>query len=102
MIERAIENWLTSTNERNYKAAFVQALVHQGYQVLTVPADGPMEQGKDLITIDPEGHPCAFQLKTGARDLATWRKYRDEMMELIQLRIYHTGVDKQIVHRAVL
>jgi hypothetical protein len=102
MIERAIENWLTSTNERNYKAAFVQVLAHQGYNVLTVPADGPMEQGKDLITIDPDGHPCGFQLKTGELNLAAWRKYREEMMELIQFPIYHPGIDKQIVHRAVL
>jgi len=102
MIERAIENWLTRTNERNYKTAFVQVLAHQGYQVLTVPADGPMEQGKDLITIDPNGRPCGFQLKTGALDLATWRKYRDEMMELIQLPIYHPAIDKKVLHRAVL
>ncbi len=30
MIERAIENWLTKTNERNYQAAFCQVLMHQG------------------------------------------------------------------------
>ena len=102
MIERAIEHWLTSTNERNYKTAFAQVLAHQGFSVLTVPADGPMEQGKDLITLDPEGRPCGFQLKTGALDLATWRRYREEMMELIQLPIYHPAVDKTMLHRAIL
>jgi len=93
---------LTSTNEHNYKAAYVQVLALNGYQVLTVPADGPMEQGKDLITIDPAGHPCAFQLKTGNLDLPAWRRYREEMMELISLPIYHPAIDKQIVHKAVL
>ncbi len=43
MIERAIENWLIKTNERNYQAAFCQVLMHQGYRVLHSSVHGPME-----------------------------------------------------------
>ena len=55
MIERAIENWLTKTNERNYQAAFCQVLMHKGHRVLYSSSHGPMEQGKDIITVAPDG-----------------------------------------------
>jgi hypothetical protein len=43
VIERAIENWLTRTNERNYQAALCQVLMHQGHRVLHSSVHGPME-----------------------------------------------------------
>ena len=33
MIERVVENWLTSTNERGYEVPFCQLLLSQGYRM---------------------------------------------------------------------
>lgn len=102
MIERAIENWLTRTNERNYQAAFCQVLMHHGHRVLHSSSHGPMEQGKDIITVAPDGVYCGYQTKTGDIDLKEWRDIRGEVQELVELPIDYPGVDKTRVHRAYL
>ncbi len=73
MIERAIENWLTKTNERNYQAAFCQVLMHQGHRVLFSSSHGPMEQGKDIITIGPDGK-CRIRPSRNAK-AHEWQKH---------------------------
>ena len=102
MIERAIENWLTNTNERNYQTPFCQALMVHGHTVLYKSRHRPMEQGKDIITTDGSGQFHAYQLKTGDIDLTTWRKIRGEIEELIQLPIDHPSVPKDAGHRSYL
>ena len=102
MIERAIENWLTNTNERNYQTPFCQALMVRGHTVLYRSSHRPMEQGKDIITTDGPGQFHAYQLKTGDIDLTTWRKIRGEIEELIQLPIVHPSVPKDAGHRSYL
>jgi predicted Zn-ribbon and HTH transcriptional regulator len=102
VIERAIENWLTKTNERNYQAAFCQVLMHQGHRVLFSSSHGPMEQGKDIITIAPDGECCAYQTKTGDISLAEWRNISGEIQELVELPVDYPGVDKSRIHRAYL
>jgi hypothetical protein len=104
MIERVIENWLTSTNERGYEIPFCQLLASQGHRILHLSSHGPQEQGKDIITIAPDGVPCAYQLK-GERDLSlnTWRKIRPEIEELIEIPIHHPSVANDSTnHRAYL
>lgn len=93
MIERVIENWLTSTNERGYEIPFCQLLASQGHRILHLSSHGPQEQGKDIITIAPDGVPCAYQLK-GERDigLKMWRDIRGEIGELIEIPIHHPSV----------
>jgi hypothetical protein len=102
VIERAIENWLIRTNERNYLRAYCQVLTHSGYRVLHYSTHGPTEQGKDIIAIAPDGVPCGFQTKTGLIDTAQWRDIRGEIEELTELPIDFPGVDKKVVHRAYL
>ena len=65
MIERAIENWLTNTNERNYQTPFCQALMVRGHTVLYKSRHRPMEQGKDIITTDGSGKFHAYQPQNG-------------------------------------
>lgn len=104
MIERVIENWLTSTNERGYEIPFCQLLASQGHRILHLSSHGPQEQGKDIITIAPDGVPCAYQLK-GERDLSLnmWRKIRPEIEELIEIPIHHPSVANDSTnHRAYL
>ena len=102
MIERAIENWLTNTNERNYQTPFCQALMVHGHTVLYKSRHRPMEQGKDIITTDGSGQFHAYQLKTGDIDLTAWRKIRGEIEELIQLSIVHPSVPTGADHRSYL
>lgn len=102
MIERAIENWLIRTNERNYLAPFCQMLMHKGHKIIYKSSHRPMEQGKDVITIDKSGQYCAYQLKTGNIDLTKWREIRPEIEELIQLPIIHPSIDKNIEHKSFL
>jgi len=102
MIERAIENWLTNTNERNYQTPFCQVLFQEGHAPIYISSHGSMEQGKDIITIAPDGGCCAYQLKTGNIDLAGWRKMRGEVEELIQLPVMHPSVDNTKTHKSFL
>jgi hypothetical protein len=102
VIERAIENWLTRTNERNYQAAFCQVLMHQGHRVLYSSSHGPMEQGKDIITIGPDGECHAYQTKTGDIGLSEWRNIAGEIQELVELPVDYPGVDKSRPHAAYL
>ena len=102
MIERAIENWLTRTNERNYQAAFCQVLMHQGHRVLYSSSHGPMEQGKDVITLGPDSECHAYQTKTGNIGLTEWRSIAGEIHELMELPVNYPGVAKSRVHKAYL
>ena len=102
MIERAIENWLTSTNERNYQTPFCQVLLHKGHKVIYQSSHRPMEQGKDIITIDEKGECCAYQLKTGNIDLRKWREISGEIKELIELPVIHPSIDKGKLHKSFL
>lgn len=102
MIERAIENWLISTNERNYQVPFCQALLQAGHKILYISSHRPMEQGKDIISIDKEGVCCAYQLKTGNLDLPAWRNIYGEINELVQLPVVHPSVDTSKTHKAFI
>lgn len=102
MIERAIENWLINTNERNYQIAFCQVLLLKGHKVIYISSHRPMEQGKDIITIDSADNYCAYQLKTGKIDLNEWRRIWGEVRELMELPIIHPSVNKTNVHRSFL
>ncbi|HYK22558.1 MAG TPA: hypothetical protein VEV42_17580 [Pyrinomonadaceae bacterium] len=103
MIERVVENWLTNAGERGgYEIAFAQLLSFQGHRVLHKSSHGPMEQGKDIITIAPDGVPCAYQLKAEHDiSLTKWRKLKDEIDELIEIPIQHPAVSNDLLnHRA--
>lgn len=102
MIERAIENWLINTNEKNYQVALCQSLQHKGQKIIHSSSHRPMEQGKDIISLDESGNCFAYQLKTGDIDLAKWRAISGEIRELIELPIIHPSVDKTKVHKSFL
>jgi len=102
VLEKIVENWLTSTNERGYQIPFSQLLMLQGHTVLYVSKHGQMEQGKDLITLDPDGVPCAYQLKAGNINLDRWREMQAQIQELVELPIAHPSIDKDTPFRAYL
>ena len=94
MIERIVEDWLTSTNERGYQIPFCQCLIQEGFTILHISKHTQSEQGKDIIAIDPDGMVCAYQLKTGDINLAKWRSMQEEIRELVELPVAHPAVDK--------
>ena len=62
-----------------------------------------MEMGKDIITIAPDGTPCAFQLKAGNISLAKWRtEVSPQIEDLVVGQINHPSVDNSVPHRSYL
>ena len=62
VIERVVENWLGSTNERGYENAFCQILIAEGHTIIRRPAHGPGEHGKDIVTRDRKRSLHAYPL----------------------------------------
>lgn len=102
VIERVIENWLTSANERTYQIPFCQLLAAEGETIIYISPHGPFEQGKDVITIDPQGKTRAYQLKNGDFGLAEWRKHHGELTDLVELPIAHPGIRNKGHHMPFL
>lgn len=94
MIERLIEYWLDNAHERSYQAPFCQMLAAQGHRILHSTRHGPMEMGKDLITLDGDGVPCAFQLKANPGSRLTQAALTGIWGQILQLtttRIHLSG-----------
>ncbi len=98
VIERVIENWLTSSNERSYQIPFCQLLMAEGETVIYISSHGPFEQGKDVVTIDKKGRPRGYQLKCGDLGLSEWRKYKGEINDLVELPISHPSIQTSGKH----
>lgn len=84
MIERVIENWLTSINERQFQLPFCQVLSAEGETVVYISSHGQLELGKDVITIALDGTPNAYQLKAGAIGMGEWRRFKGEIDQLVE------------------
>lgn len=106
MIERLIENWLDKANERTYQIPFCHMLSNEGYTVLHLTRHCAMELGKDILAVDPDGMPCAYQLKTtskGKISLRMWRKeLNQQMFDLVAGAIEHPSIDSSKPHKAFL
>ena len=103
MLERVIENWLDNTTERNYQEPFCYILSSEGHTIIHSTRHSATELGKDIITIDPNGIPCAFQLKTGNITLAKWQNEVSRQIDsLVVGNIIHSSVDTQQHHKSYL
>ena len=102
MIERVIENWLVSVNERQYQIPFCQLLATEGETIIHISSHGQLEQGKDVISIARDGVPCAYQLKNGPITLPRWRQMAPEVAELVEYDIKHPGIRSRRSHRPYL
>ena len=95
MKEKLIEHWLDSIGERGYQSAFLQMLVGEGHTIVHSTRHTPIEFGKDVITIDSSGTPCAFQLKgnPGSRlTLSQFREIKAQLTELVEQPIVYPGI----------
>ena len=105
MLERLIENWLTKVNERSFEIPFCQLLTSEGFQVVHLSRHGPAEQGKDILAIDPDGIPCAFQLKGsfgGKLTQKDWETILPQIQRLVELPIKHPSIDPMLRNKAFL
>ncbi len=102
MIERVVENWLTSANERQYQLPFCQLLASEGETVIYISPHGQMEQGKDVITISRNHRVHAYQLKGGKLTLTDWREYKGEIDELVLYPISHPSVNVRKLQKPFL
>ena len=103
MLERIIENWLDNTTERLYQKPFCYILAAEGHTIIHSTRHSAMELGKDIISIDPDGKNCAFQLKTGNISLAKWRsEVSSQIEDLVCGQINHPSVDVSEHHISYL
>lgn len=100
MIEKAIENWLINTNENNYRVAFCQVLLNEGHKVFST--HGPLEYGKDIISMDSHGNYFAFQLKGGDINTKEYGKIQSQINDLVEISINHPSFDLDKPHNPYL
>lgn len=93
MLERIVENWLTRSGERGFEVPFSQLLSVEGYRVLHGPVHHPFEHGKDIVAYAPTGELCAFQLKGGDMDLATFERIQPQLLALAATAVTYPGVE---------
>lgn len=85
MQEKLIEYWLDSANERAYQGTFCQILANRKHTVVHSTRHMPMEFGKDVISINENKEPCAFQLKGNPGGRLTLAQFAEVQPQLIQL-----------------
>lgn len=106
MLEKLLENWLDSASERSYQPIFVQMLAMQNYRVLHSTRHCALEYGKDVIAINPDGIPCAFQLKGKPGGRISLGEFRDEiqpqLIQLISQPIIYPGIPTERKHLSFL
>ena len=75
----------------------------EGHTIIHSTRHSATELGKDIITIDPDGRPCAFQLKTGNISLAKWQnEVSRQIDDLVVVKIPHSSVNSPNHHRSYL
>ena len=103
MLEKIIENWLDKATERSFQQPYCYMLSADGHTIVHSTRHSAMELGKDIITIDPDGIPCAFQLKTGNISLAKWQnEVSRQIDDLVVGKIPDSLVNSPKHHRSYL
>jgi hypothetical protein len=105
VLERLIEAWTDKVSERSYQAPFCQMLVSQGHEIIHTTRHCALEFGKDVISRDPSGRLCAFQLKGhpgGRLTKSGFTEILPQLRELLTLRVSHPNVAAGTKHRAFL
>lgn len=105
MIERIIENWLIKSSERTYQVPFCFLLQQEGKTVIHLTRHTAMEHGKDVIAIDNDGQPHAYQLKgvSGKHfTLSDWQNIINQIFQLVLTPITHPSVQSQQYHKSYL
>jgi hypothetical protein len=99
VLERLIENWLDSASERTYQRCFCQMLTGQGYHIIHNTEHTPLELGKDVIALAPDGRLVGYQLKGNPG--ATMKPYefdkiRGQLEQLATLALAIPGFERRV------
>lgn len=93
MIAKLVEDWLVNAGERGFETPFAQLLAAEGHRILQGPLHHPIEHGKDIVSIDPSGNVCAFQLKgPNLVDLKDLEDIQGQLFALASTAISHAGI----------
>lgn len=102
MIEQLLENWLTKATEKSFQIPFCFMLANNGYTVVHLTRHCGMEHGKDVLAIDKDGFPCAFQLKGtkgGKIKLSSWRsELMTQTDQLVRVKLMHPSIPTKGPH----
>lgn len=93
MLARIVEHWLTNAGELGYQTAFAQLLTSEGYRVLHAPVHHPIEHGKDIVALAPDGQVHAFQLKGGNIGLSELDKLQGQLFTLAGTAVTYPGIE---------
>jgi hypothetical protein len=81
---------------------YCQLLISMGHKILYISPHNLLEDGKDIITINPTGKYEAFQLKNGDITLPSWRNIEGEIRDLLTVPIQHSKITKGKSHISTL
>ena len=101
MKERLVEDWLSRINERGFEVPFCQTLLAKGYRVVRC-GHSPIEHGKDVIAIAPNGLVYCYQLKSGDVGQTELAKHLPQLNMLVEARPSHPGLPADFKYRPVL
>jgi hypothetical protein len=102
-LEKTIESWLIKSNELGYTLPFAEVLIANGHAVIHVSKQNAFEQGKDLISIGPDGLVYAYQLKGGNITDKLWTdEIWTEIKKLWGLPVVHPSISFGTPHTSVL
>lgn len=94
---------MTKTNELGYTLPFAEVLVSQGHAVIHISKQNAFEQGKDLISIAPNGRVFAYQLKgNNITDHRWFREVKPEIDKLRDLPVVHPSLPTGTKHTSIL
>lgn len=105
MLERLIENWLDKAGERSYQRCFCQMLTGQGYRLVHNTQHTPLEFGKDVIAVSPDGKLCGYQLKGNPGGTLKPREFgeiRGQLEQLATLALVIPEFDGQVPEECFL
>lgn len=95
MIEKVLESWLDKSTERSFQIPVANLLSMNGYKIVHITRHCSLEHGKDIIAIDENDVPCAFQLKTAKNSkfaLKDWQDCNAQIRDLAYLKITHPSI----------
>jgi|GEM_PF-1237201 len=101
MKERLVEDWLSRINERGYEVPFCQTLIAKGYRVVRC-GHSPIEHGKDVIAIAPDGLVYCYQLKSGDVAQTELAKHLPQLNMLVEARPSHPSLPADFKYCPVL
>ncbi len=104
MLERVIENWLDKASERSFQKPFCDILSAKGHTIVHLTRHCGMELGKDVLSIDPDGIPCAYQLKGAGGSRISLKRWNDglnqQAFNLVVNSISHPSIPSTPHHKA--